>query len=65
MILDEPVNGLDADDILWIRNLIKSLASEGRTVFLSSYLMTEMAQTADHLLVIGRGASSPTPALRS
>jgi ABC-2 type transport system ATP-binding protein len=55
VILDEPVNGLDPDGILWIRNLMKSLASEGRTVFLSSHLMSEMAQTADHLLVIGRG----------
>jgi ABC-2 type transport system ATP-binding protein len=55
VILDEPVNGLDPDGILWIRNLMKSLASEGRTVFLSSHLMSEMAQTADRLLVIGRG----------
>jgi ABC-2 type transport system ATP-binding protein len=55
LILDEPVNGLDPDGILWIRNLMKSLAAEGRTVFLSSHLMSEMAQTADHLLVIGRG----------
>src|SRR6201992_1529030 len=55
LIFDEPINGLDPDGILWIRNLMKSLASEGRTVFLSSHLMSEMAQTADHLLVIGRG----------
>ena len=55
MMFDEPINGLDPDGILWIRNLMKSLASEGRTVFLSSHLMSEMAQTADHLLVIGRG----------
>jgi ABC-2 type transport system ATP-binding protein len=55
VIFDEPINGLDPDGILWIRNLMKSLASEGRTVFLSSHLMSEMAQTADHLLVIGRG----------
>jgi ABC-2 type transport system ATP-binding protein len=54
LILDEPVNGLDPDGILWIRNRMKSLASDGRTVFLSSHLMSEMAQTADHLLV-GRG----------
>ena len=54
-MFDEPINGLDPDGILWIRNLMKSLASEGRTVFLSSHLMSEMAQTADHLLVIGRG----------
>jgi ABC-2 type transport system ATP-binding protein len=55
VLFDEPINGLDPDGILWIRNLMKSLASEGRTVFLSSHLMSEMAQTADHLLVIGRG----------
>jgi ABC-2 type transport system ATP-binding protein len=55
VILDEPVNGLDPDGILWIRELMKSLAAQGRTVFLSSHLMSEMAQTADHLLVIGRG----------
>jgi ABC-2 type transport system ATP-binding protein len=55
LMFDEPINGLDPEGILWIRNLMKSLASEGRTVFLSSHLMSEMAQTADHLLVIGRG----------
>jgi ABC-2 type transport system ATP-binding protein len=55
VIFDEPINGLDPEGILWIRNLMKSLASEGRTVFLSSHLMSEMAQTADHLIVIGRG----------
>jgi ABC-2 type transport system ATP-binding protein len=55
LIFDEPINGLDPDGIFWIRNLMKSLASEGRTVFLSSHLMSEMAQTADHLVVIGRG----------
>ena len=55
LIFDEPINGLDPDGIFWIRNLMKSLASEGRTVFLSSHLMSEMAQTADHLIVIGRG----------
>jgi ABC-2 type transport system ATP-binding protein len=55
VLFDEPINGLDPDGILWIRNLMKSLAAQGRTVFLSSHLMTEMAQTADHLLVIGRG----------
>ena len=55
VMFDEPINGLDPDGILWIRNLMKSLAAEGRTVFLSSHLMSEMAQTADHLLVIGRG----------
>jgi ABC-2 type transport system ATP-binding protein len=55
LILDEPANGLDPEGILWIRNLLKGLAAEGRTVFLSSHLMAEMAQTADHLIVIGRG----------
>jgi ABC-2 type transport system ATP-binding protein len=55
LILDEPANGLDPEGIRWIRNLLKGLASEGRTVFLSSHLMAEMAQTADHLVVIGRG----------
>jgi ABC-2 type transport system ATP-binding protein len=55
VILDEPVNGLDPEGIHWIRNLLKGLAAEGRTVFLSSHLMSEMAQTADHLIVIGRG----------
>ncbi|HEY0185981.1 MAG TPA: ABC transporter ATP-binding protein [Cellulomonas sp.] len=55
LILDEPVNGLDPEGVLWVRNLVKYLASEGRTVFLSSHLMSEMALTADHILVIGRG----------
>ncbi|GCE77492.1 ABC transporter ATP-binding protein [Cellulomonas biazotea] len=55
LILDEPVNGLDPEGVLWVRNLVKYLASEGRTVFLSSHLMSEMALTADHLVVIGRG----------
>jgi ABC-2 type transport system ATP-binding protein len=55
VILDEPVNGLDPEGIHWIRNLLKSLAAKGRTVFVSSHLMSEMALTADHLIVIGRG----------
>jgi ABC-2 type transport system ATP-binding protein len=55
VILDEPANGLDPEGIHWIRNLLKNLAAEGRTVFLSSHLMSEMAQTAEHLVVIGRG----------
>jgi ABC-2 type transport system ATP-binding protein len=55
LILDEPVNGLDPEGIQWIRNLLKQLAAEGRTVFVSSHLMGEMALTADHLIVIGRG----------
>ncbi|POX66592.1 multidrug ABC transporter ATP-binding protein [Microbacterium sp. Ru50] len=56
IILDEPINGLDPDGILWIRRLLRELAAEGRTVLLSSHVMSEMAQTADHLIVIGRGA---------
>jgi ABC-2 type transport system ATP-binding protein len=55
LILDEPINGLDPDGIHWMRGLLKTLASEGRTVFLSSHLMSEMALTADHLIIIGRG----------
>jgi ABC-2 type transport system ATP-binding protein len=55
LILDEPVNGLDPEGILWIRHLLRALAREGRTVFVSSHLMSEMALTADHLIVIGRG----------
>jgi len=55
LILDEPVNGLDPDGILWIRNLLKDLAQEGRTIFLSSHLMSEMELTAEHLIVIGKG----------
>jgi ABC-2 type transport system ATP-binding protein len=55
LLFDEPVNGLDPEGILWIRNLMRALAGEGRTVFVSSHLMSEMALTADHLIVIGRG----------
>src|SRR5487761_826241 len=55
VMLDEPVNGLDPDGIQWVRNLLKRLAAEGRTVFVSSHLMSEMALTAEHLIVIGRG----------
>ena len=55
LILDEPVNGLDPEGVQWVRQLVRALAAEGRTVFLSSHLMSEMSQTADHLLVIGRG----------
>jgi ABC-2 type transport system ATP-binding protein len=55
LMFDEPVNGLDPEGILWIRNLMKGLAAEGRTVFVSSHLMSEMENTADHLVVIGRG----------
>jgi ABC-2 type transport system ATP-binding protein len=55
VILDEPVNGLDTEGIRWIRSLLQRLAAEGRTVFVSSHLMSEMAMTAQHLIVIGRG----------
>ncbi|MFI9341171.1 ABC transporter ATP-binding protein [Streptomyces sp. NPDC052773] len=55
LVLDEPVNGLDPEGVLWIRTLLKSLAAEGRTVLVSSHLMSEMALTADHLVIIGRG----------
>jgi ABC-2 type transport system ATP-binding protein len=55
VMLDEPINGLDPEGILWVRNLLKGLAAEGRTVFVSSHLMSEMALTADHLIVIGKG----------
>jgi ABC-2 type transport system ATP-binding protein len=55
LLLDEPVNGLDPEGVLWIRNLMKQLASQGKTVLVSSHLMNEMAVTADHIIVIGRG----------
>jgi ABC-2 type transport system ATP-binding protein len=55
LMFDEPVNGLDPEGVLWIRNLLKKLASEGRTVFVSSHLMSEMSITADRLVIIGRG----------
>jgi ABC-2 type transport system ATP-binding protein len=55
LIFDEPVNGLDPEGIVWIRNLMRSLAAEGRSVFVSSHLMAEMALTADHVIVIGKG----------
>jgi ABC-2 type transport system ATP-binding protein len=55
LVCDEPVNGLDPEGILWIRTLMRSLAAEGRTVFVSSHLMSEMALTADHLVIIGQG----------
>jgi ABC-2 type transport system ATP-binding protein len=55
LVLDEPANGLDPDGIIWIRTLLKSLAAEGRTVLVSSHLMSELAQTAHRLIVLGRG----------
>jgi len=55
LLLDEPVNGLDPEGVLWIRNLMKHLATQGRTILVSSHLMNEMAVTADHLIVIGKG----------
>jgi len=66
LMFDEPVNGLDADGVRWIRLLLRRLAADGHTVFVSSHLMSEMAQTADHLIVIGRGrllADMPTDRL--
>lgn len=56
LVLDEPVNGLDPDGVLWVREFVRAFAAEGRTVLLSSHLMSEMAQTADHVLVLGRGS---------
>ena len=55
LLLDEPVNGLDPEGIRWIRELLRDLAAEGRTVLVSSHLMSEMEDTADHLVVVGRG----------
>ena len=55
LILDEPVNGLDPDGVRWIRTLLRDLADEGRTIFLSSHLMSEMAMTADHVIIVGKG----------
>jgi len=55
LLLDEPVNGLDPEGVVWIRTLLRGLAAQGRTVFFSSHLMSEMALTADHVIVIGRG----------
>jgi ABC-2 type transport system ATP-binding protein len=55
LMLDEPVNGLDPEGIRWLRTLLRSLAAEGRTVLVSSHLISEMALTADHLIVIGQG----------
>jgi ABC-2 type transport system ATP-binding protein len=63
LIFDEPVNGLDAEGVHWIRQLLRSMATEGRTVLVSSHLMSEIALTADHLVIIGRGrllADTPT-----
>jgi ABC-2 type transport system ATP-binding protein len=64
LILDEPVNGLDTEGIRWVRDLLKSQAAQGRTVFLSSHLMSEMELTADHLIVIGRGKLLADTAMR-
>ena len=55
LLLDEPINGLDPEGIRWVRDLLRGLAAEGRTVFVSSHLMSEMQQTADHLVIVGRG----------
>ena len=56
VMLDEPINGLDPDGVVWIRHLLRRLADQGRTVFVSSHLMSEVAQTAEHLIVIGKGS---------
>jgi ABC-2 type transport system ATP-binding protein len=56
LVLDEPVNGLDPDGVLWVRGFVREFAADGRTVLLSSHLMSEMAQTADHVIVLGRGS---------
>src|SRR5262249_59698010 len=55
LLFDEPVNGLDPDGIMWIRGMLRSLAAEGRVVFVSSHLMSELEDSAEHLIVIGRG----------
>jgi ABC-2 type transport system ATP-binding protein len=60
LVLDEPVNGLDPEGIHWIRTLLQRLADEGRTIFVSSHLMSEMAQTAERVIVIGRGRTPPS-----
>jgi ABC-2 type transport system ATP-binding protein len=63
LMFDEPINGLDTEGIQWVRGLLRTLAAEGRTILVSSHLMNEMAQTADHLIIIGRGrliADTPT-----
>ncbi|WP_394552304.1 ABC transporter ATP-binding protein [Agromyces sp. MMS24-JH15] len=68
LLLDEPVNGLDPEGVLWVRTLVRGLAAEGRTILLSSHLMSEMAMTADHLIVLGRGrviADAPVDAVVS
>jgi ABC-2 type transport system ATP-binding protein len=66
LILDEPVNGLDPEGVRWVRQFVRALAAEGRTVLLSSHLMSEMEHTADHVIVLGRGrvlAAAPLPEL--
>jgi ABC-2 type transport system ATP-binding protein len=65
LIFDEPINGLDPEGILWVRHLLRSLAQEGRTVLVSSHLMSEMALTADHLIIIGRGRLLATGSVAS
>ena len=65
LMFDEPINGMDPEGVLWVRHLFRRLAAEGRTVFLSSHLMTEMASTADQLVVIGQGRLIAAQSLRS
>jgi ABC-2 type transport system ATP-binding protein len=65
LLLDQPINGLDTEGIRWMRDLVKGLAAEGRTVFLSSHVMSEMELTADHLIVIGQGRLLADTAMRA
>ena len=65
LMMDEPFNGMDPEGIVWMRGFLRALAAEGRAVLVSSHLMSELEDTADHLVVVGRGRSSPTPASRT
>ena len=65
LMMDEPFNGMDPEGIVWMRGFLRSLAAQGRAVLVSSHLMSELQDTAHHLVVVGRGTSSPTPAWRS
>src|ERR1019366_6688753 len=65
IMLDEPFNGMDPEGIIWMRGFLRSLAAQGRAVLVSSHLMSELQDTADHLVIVGRGRSSPTPASAS
>ena len=65
LMFDEPFNGMDPEGIVWMRGFLRSLAAQGRAVLVSSHLMSELQDTASHLVVVGRGGSSPTPASRT